>query len=156
MWLNAHKHPTQEQSYRSARRPWHAWAGDVVSGTLIVMFAVAMLVDTSLAQSQTGTLVGVVYDSHQQVIAGVDVRLSRADISHSVFHTTTGTNGRFRFVGLPAGVYSLELTRQGWQGKHSSDLTIEAARTLDINMTNAHLHQDANRLRRAVSRHFKV
>jgi len=98
------------------------------------MFAVAMLVDTSLAQSQTGTLVGVVYDSHQQVIAGVDVRLSRADISHSVFHTTTGTNGRFRFVGLPAGVYSLELTRQGWQGKHSSDLTIEAARTLDINM----------------------
>ena len=91
-----------------------------------------MLVDTPLAQSQSGTLVGMVYDPQHQVITGVDVRLSRADISQSVSHTITDTKGRFRFVGLPAGVYSLELTLQGWQGQHFFDLTIDAARTLDI------------------------
>jgi hypothetical protein len=91
-----------------------------------------MLVDTSLAQSQSGTLVGMVYDPKHQVITGVDVRLFRADISQSVSHTITDRKGRFKFAGLPAGVYSLELTLQGSQGQHFFDLTIDAARTLDI------------------------
>src|SRR5215813_3953690 len=134
MWRIANKRRPQDHSHRSACRPCLASLGEVFSRTLIVLFAIVMLVDTSLAQSQSGTLVGVVHDPQQQVINGVDVRLSRADISQSVSHTITDTKGRFKFVGLPAGVYSLELTLQGWQGQHFFDLTIGGARTLDVNI----------------------
>jgi hypothetical protein len=99
-----------------------------------VAFAIAILSSVSFTQSHTGTLVGLVYDPQQQVISGVDVRLSRADISHPVSHAITDTKGSFKFFGLPAGVYSLELTLQGWQGQHFSHLTIDAAHTLDVNV----------------------
>lgn len=106
----------------------------VFSRTLIVPFAVAMLSSGAFAQSQTGTLVGFVRDPQHHVITGLDIQLSRVDVSQPVSHTITDTKGRFKFLGLPAGVYSLELTLQGWQGQHFSHLTIDAARTLDVNV----------------------
>jgi hypothetical protein len=93
-----------------------------------------MLSSGAFAQSQTGTLVGFVRDPQHHVITGVDIQLSRVDVSQPVSPTITDTKGRFKFLGLPAGLYSLELTLQGWQGQHFSHLTIDAARTLDVNV----------------------
>jgi Carboxypeptidase regulatory-like domain len=102
------------------------------SRILIVAFAIAIQASTSFTQSHTGTLVGLVYDPQHQVISGVDVRLSRVDVSQPVSHTITDTKGRFKFFGLRPGVYSLELNLQGWQDQRFSHLTIDTARTLDI------------------------
>ena len=107
---------------------------EVVSRISIVAFAVAMLSYGAFPQSQTGTLVGLIHDPQHKVMAGVEVQLSRVDASQPVSHAITDTAGRFEFVGLPAGVYSLELNLPGWQGPHFSHLNIDAARTLDVNI----------------------
>ena len=106
----------------------------VINWTPIVAFAMAMLAHTSLAQSQTGTLIGLVHDPQHTAITGAEVQLSRVDASQPVSRTITDTKGRFKFVGLPAGVYSIELALPGWQRQHFSHLTIDAGRTLDVNI----------------------
>ena len=100
----------------------------------IVAFVIAMLASGAFAQSQTGTLVGLIHDPQHTVITGAEVHLSRVDASQPVSHTITDTGGRFEFVGLRASVYSLELTLPGWQRQLFSHLNIEAARTLDVNI----------------------
>jgi hypothetical protein len=107
---------------------------EVLSRALLVAFAIAILADTSLAQSQTGTLLGLVHDPQHTAITGAEVQLSRVDASQPVSHTITDSKGRFKYVGLPAGLYSLELTFPGWPGQHLSHLTIDAGRTLDVNI----------------------
>ncbi len=107
---------------------------EVVSRISIVAFAIAMLAYGAFPQSQTGTLVGLIHDPQHRVIAGVEVQLSGVDASQPVSHTITDTAGRFEFLGLPAGVYSLELNLPGWQGRRFSHLNIDAARTLDVNI----------------------
>ena len=107
---------------------------EVFSGTLKVAFAVVMLVSGAFSQTQTGTLVGLIHDPQHKVVNGVEVQLFRVDAAQPVSHTITDPAGRFEFVGLPAGVYSLELSLPGWQGQHFSHLNIDAARTLDVNI----------------------
>src|SRR5258705_4930950 len=106
----------------------------VFSRILIVAFAIAILASGAFTQSQTGTLIGLVYDLQHKVISGVDVQLSRVDVSQPVSHTVTDTKGRFKFVGLAAGHYSLELTHPAWQSQHLSHLAIDAARTVDVDI----------------------
>jgi hypothetical protein len=106
----------------------------VVSRTTIVAFVLAMLVSSASSQLQTGTLIGLIRDPTHKVITGVEVQLSSVDASHPVSHTMTDSAGRFEFVGLPAGMYSLELTLPGWQSQHFSHLKIDAARTLDVDI----------------------
>ncbi|HZE73001.1 MAG TPA: carboxypeptidase regulatory-like domain-containing protein [Pyrinomonadaceae bacterium] len=101
---------------------------------MTVAIAIGMFCSGAFAQPQTGTLVGFVRDPQHHVITGVDVQLSRVDVSQPVSHTITDSKGRFKFLGLPAGVYALELTVAGWQGQHFSHLTIDAARTVDVNI----------------------
>src|SRR5882762_8127816 len=77
---------------------------------------------------------GVDSRPQHKVMARVEVQLSRVDASQPVSHAITDIAGRFEFVGLPAGVYSLELNLPGWQGQHFSHLNIDTARTLDVNI----------------------
>src|SRR5258705_11304273 len=107
---------------------------EVIGRTSIVAFAIATLASGAFTQSQTGTLIGLIRDPQHTVITGAEVQLSRVDASQPVSHAITDSKGRFHFAGLPAGVYSLEVILPGWQGQHFSDLTIDAARTLDVNI----------------------
>ncbi len=106
----------------------------VVGRTSIVAFAIAMLASAAFTQSQNGTLVGLIHDPQHNVITGVEVQLSRADASQADVRTVTDTTGRYQFVGLTPGAYSLALSLAGWQDQQFSDLIIDAGRTLDINI----------------------
>ncbi|HJZ81208.1 MAG TPA: carboxypeptidase-like regulatory domain-containing protein, partial [Pyrinomonadaceae bacterium] len=94
----------------------------------------AMLAYAAFAQSQNGTLLGVVQDPRGKAIAEVEVQLSPEDASPAVTHAITDATGRFQCPGLPPGVYSLKLSLAGWQTQTISGLNIGAARTLDINI----------------------
>ena len=109
----------------------------------VSLATVVLVVLTSAAysQSQTSTLLGLIHDPQNQGVVGVQVRLSLADAqanssapSQFVFHTVTDTAGRFHFVGLPAGVYSLELSLSGWQSQTVSQLNVREASTLDVSI----------------------
>jgi hypothetical protein len=46
----------------------------------------------------------------------------------------TDKAGRFEFVGLPPGVYTLDLSLSGWQSKHLPQLNVLAASTVDLSI----------------------
>src|SRR5258707_14126935 len=105
----------------------------VVGRTSIVAFAIAMLASTAFTQSQNGTLVGLIHDPQHNVITGVEVQLSRADASQADVHTVTDTTGRYQFVGLPPGAYSLALSLPGGRGKDFSAFFMPRGPRLDLN-----------------------
>ncbi len=69
-----------------------------------------------LAQSRSGNLHGVVKAS-RQALANVRIHLAREGSSQSAAETVTDASGRFRFVGLTWGLYSLDLRADGWQSR---------------------------------------
>ncbi|HJX90778.1 MAG TPA: carboxypeptidase regulatory-like domain-containing protein [Pyrinomonadaceae bacterium] len=105
-----------------------------INRTPIVAVAIALLASGTFTQTLTGTLIGLVHDPQNKTITGADVQLSRVDAWQPVSHIVTDTNGRFKFVGLSPGVYSLQLNLPGWQVQHLSHLIIEATRNLDIDI----------------------
>src|SRR5438128_3882871 len=99
---------------------------------LLAGFALIMLSSAALAQSQTGTLIGMVSGPHNERLAGVQVHLSSEDNRLPLPETATDKAGRVKFVGLHPGVYTLELSLSGWQSKRVSHLEVRAASTLDL------------------------
>jgi Flp pilus assembly protein TadD len=59
---------------------------------------------------------GTVVDSNKQPIADVSIEL-RERTSRRSFKTVSKTDGKFKMVGLPRGVYEVKVTRVGYQSK---------------------------------------
>jgi carboxypeptidase family protein len=105
-------------------------AGGIVRVVLLACVS-AILSSGAVAQTQTGTLVGLVCDREGQAVSGAEIEL-RADTSHAVTHTLTDSSGKFVLVGLPPGPYVLKLQRSGQQEPYAAELYIRMARTLDV------------------------
>jgi Carboxypeptidase regulatory-like domain len=101
---------------------------------LLIGLAQIVLTSSSLAQSETGTLVGIVSGPHDERLAGVQVHLSNEDRQPPISETTTDKTGRFEFVGLSPGAYTLDLSLSGWQSKRVFHLDVRAASTLDLSL----------------------
>jgi hypothetical protein len=112
-----------------------------VSLVTVVLVTVVLTYSAAYSQSQTSTLLGLIHDARYQGVGGVQVRLSLANErpnspapSQFVFHTVTDSAGRFDFLGLPSGVYSLELSLSGWQSQTIFHLNVPEASTLDVSI----------------------
>jgi len=106
-------------------------------GRLIALFwmvtAVCLLpARSAFAQSPSGTLAGTVHNEQQDKLAGAQVRLTSGSAQSPVADTTTNKEGRFEFVGLPAGVYTLQVSSSGLDNEHVSSVEIRAAGTVDL------------------------
>jgi outer membrane receptor protein involved in Fe transport len=83
---------------------------------------------------QVGNISGVASDQTGAALPGVSVTIT---------HTERGTmrtevsdaQGRFRFAGLPLGVYRLEASLEGFQPTKLSNLHVEADKTLSLDVT---------------------
>ena len=64
-------------------------------------------------QSGPATLTGAVYDSTGGVLPGVAVTFT--DASGTASHAMTNAAGRFQFVNVPPGTYTMEATLQGFR-----------------------------------------
>ena len=64
-------------------------------------------------QSGPATLTGAVYDSTGGVLPGVAVTFT--DASGTASHAMTNAAGRFQFVNVPPGAYTMEATLQGFR-----------------------------------------
>ena len=83
------------------------------------------------AQQHSGTLAGSV-QSQSQALAEVKVRLLRPASDQVAANAVTGSNGRFSFVGLPCGEYSLSFFRPGWRTRHLAHLQLRCDTTVQI------------------------
>jgi beta-lactamase regulating signal transducer with metallopeptidase domain len=82
-------------------------------GSAVALLAITVPVAT-FAQGGFATLSGTVVDPQDRALpaATVTVTDARRDVKHE---TRTDSNGHFELVGLPAGDYSLEAKRPGFQ-----------------------------------------
>ena len=83
---------------------------------------------STLAQGHKVTVVGAVTDATGAVIAGVQVRLTRADTNDS-FETQTNEKGHYAIPGLAVGRYQLEASKIGFKTERRSDLRLHLGQT---------------------------
>ncbi len=75
----------------------------------------------ALAQVSSGIIAGTIKDEQGGVLPGVSVTLSGADRSAAF---TTETDGRFRFLNLPPGTYTVSAELPGFSKIVREDLTV--------------------------------
>jgi hypothetical protein len=97
---------------------------------MIVLLAVCLLaVLPASGQVQAGSLSGTVVDEQGGVLPGVTVSLTGSDLS-LVF--TTDTTGRYRFINLPPGAYTLTFELSGFARFVHQRIEVKAGANVDL------------------------
>lgn len=116
--------------------------GAPVGAALLVL--AAALAGATVAAAQAGSVTGTVTDAdtdrplHQAL-----VELLGPD-SAVAARSSTGPEGRFRFVGIPAGSYTVAVTHVGYTPERTRDLRVAAHEVSEVSlaMTPAVVHLD--------------
>ena len=90
--------------------------------------ALAPLANT---QAVTGSVTGTVVDPASAVVAGAEVKLIN-NISGQSREFTTNAIGGFEFTSLIPGVYSLKVTRAGFNTYAQQNVTVSAQERVDL------------------------
>jgi hypothetical protein len=87
-------------------------------------------------QSTFGSIVGVVHDASEGLIAGASLQIRSLE-DNSVRSTTAGTDGSFEFVNLKPGKYALSAQAVGFAEFRVPSAELNARQTLriDVSMT---------------------
>jgi hypothetical protein len=100
-----------------------------------LVMSVAVLLFSSAAWSQatnTGTVVGVVTDQSNAVVLGATVTLT--DHSTGIAQTgMTNDNGRYIFLNLKPGTYSMEISKDGFSTTKVSQIQVEVQQSTTMN-----------------------
>jgi len=101
---------------------------------LIAVAVISTLSATLWAQTaSTGTVLGLITDPTGAVVPGATVELVDA-ATKAVRTVTTNAAGRYVFVGLPPGTYSVRATAAGFQQAAVPSLTVEVTKSYTINL----------------------
>lgn len=109
---------------------------------LCVLLAFPLLfVSTSLAQNSTGTLKGTVMDPSGAIIPGASITVTS---NGKTLSTSSDGTGDYVFRGLPAGVYTIHGSFDGFTPFDRGDVAIAAGKsqTLNISLTIAVQQQE--------------
>lgn len=101
-----------------------------------IVVAMALLSPlASIAQKDTGTIVGYVGDEHGAPLAGAKVTLTNADAKQAAGQSTgssTDGTGQFRFEGLKPGRYTLLFESKGLVSK-TETVHVKVAHKTSVN-----------------------
>jgi hypothetical protein len=92
----------------------------------VVMLALAV---PAFAQVQGGNIAGTVTDEQGGLMPGVTVTLASADRTAEF---TTGTDGRFRFLALPPGMYTLRVSLPGFASILHEQIEVRVGQNVEI------------------------
>ncbi|HEY6348722.1 MAG TPA: TonB-dependent receptor [Candidatus Angelobacter sp.] len=98
---------------------------------LYAILLVCLLLVSSMLFAQataTATLEGTVVDRTQAVVGGADVTLvSKA--TGETRHAKTNAAGEYRFEAIPAGIYNVKTTAQGFSAAEAKNVEVQIGRT---------------------------
>jgi hypothetical protein len=97
-------------------------------GLAVLALSVAIAMP-AIAQVQSGTIAGVVRDEQGSVLPGVTVTMTGADRTATF---ATDSDGRFRFLNLPPGVYRVSTDLAGFSKVVREDLVVSVGTNLDL------------------------
>jgi hypothetical protein len=81
------------------------------------------------AQAQSGTITGVVTDEQGGVLPGVVVNLTSSDRTATF---TTGADGRYRFLALPPGMYTLSFELPGFRTISREQIEVRVGQSVEL------------------------
>ena len=100
---------------------------------IILVLAFGLLWTMSYSQSKvTSALEGAVVDDEENVLPGVQITLSSPDMIGGSRSKVTDADGKYRFVGLQPGTYSVEASLQGFTAKRREGVRLFVGQTLIV------------------------
>jgi hypothetical protein len=102
-----------------------------ISRTLISLFVLLVIATGAFAQSNTGSITGVITDQNGAVVASATVTVINQGTNEKRTAQSDG-EGRYEVPGLPNGIYTVEATATGFKTTSVKDLRLavgEKART---------------------------
>lgn len=105
----------------------------VLRGSGLLVFVFGLLVATAAGQIVTGTIIGAVSDESSGVLPGVTATIASPAFPAGPSTTVTDEQGRYRFVGLPPGTYTLTLSLSGF-ADYTEELRVTAGGTIERNV----------------------
>jgi len=100
---------------------------------LVFVCSLAFLYLPIYSQSQGhGAIQGEVTTPEGEILPGVEVTVSSPSLIGGMRSTVTNDSGRFRFVALPPGTYSVEAKLQGFNPQKMGDIRLSPAMTLTV------------------------
>lgn len=102
----------------------------IKSFVLFLILSTAFLVTSCVKEMQLGSIQGIVTNtSNNEPIQGVNISLSPTGLS-----TVTGSDGRYEFVNLQAGQYTVQAVKEGYES-NTKNITIVAGNISSGDMT---------------------
>ncbi len=95
---------------------------------------IGLIFSVSLAQKQTGSIVGMIKDNTGSVLPGVNVSVSGPSLIQGRLTATTTAGGAYRFINLPPGFYSLTAELAGFKKIERKDLRIYVGETITLDL----------------------
>jgi hypothetical protein len=104
--------------------------------SLLHLLVALGVVSSALAQTQitTGVIQGTVSDESGATVSGASVEVRNLDTNLTRL-ITTGDEGRFVFVQLPPGRYSLTVSKQGFATMVQESLPLTVGQAVNLNLT---------------------
>jgi hypothetical protein len=106
----------------------------VLFGVILVLAATA----AASAQSERGSITGVVQDSTRAVLPGVAVKVVNTD-TNATTTVFSADSGSYNVASLPPGVYRIEAAIMGFQSARVEGIRVAAGATarIDVTLTRA-------------------
>ncbi len=105
-------------------------------GTVLTLFLLVLsllaVVTSSLGQTETATLSGLITDPQGKVVPSVAVEVTNVDTNVSV-HQTTNNAGLYVVVGLKPGRYRVSVTKDGFRRIDLTDLVLNVQDAISRN-----------------------
>ncbi|HKQ77785.1 MAG TPA: TonB-dependent receptor [Blastocatellia bacterium] len=99
---------------------------------LMVLLA-ASIGASAQTQITTGAIQGTVFDEANAVVAGADVEVKNTD-TNLTKNLKTDSDGRFVFLQLPSGRYTLTVMKQGYTTLAQENLSLTVGQAINLNL----------------------
>jgi hypothetical protein len=100
---------------------------------VVVALSVILTASPAVGQLVTGSIIGTVRDESGAVLPGGNATISSPALPGGPQSVVTDEQGRYRFVGLAPGNYTLKVTLSGF-GEYSEELRVSAGGTIERNV----------------------
>ena len=92
-----------------------------------------LLLPSVLLADVTGSILGVVRDPSQAVLKGARIRITNVQTNLSQ-ETVSADDGSYRFLALPVGTYTLNVTLAGFQQFNATDIVLKVNDELRVDI----------------------
>src|SRR5438094_7855617 len=99
-----------------------------------ILIVLIMLTSGALVRADvTGSILGVVHDRSQAVVAGARIVATNVQTNFSQ-QTTSAADGSYRILALPAGTYKMTVTAAGFKQYNTTDIDLKVNDQLRIDV----------------------